>query len=301
MIPRATEVPLRKQSILPYVAAFAALFALATPNASAARIYGYTAGNQIVTFDSATPGTINSTVSVTGLIGGDTVSAIDIRPANGVLYALNGTGTRIYTINLISGVATQVGTDGLFALTGSGFGMDFNPTVDRIRLTSAASEQNLRVHPDTGALVSTDTPLAYAAGDANAGANPNIAGVAYTNNFAGAVTTTLYGIDANLDVLVTINPPNNGQLNTVGALGINFAGDIGFDITPGGQAFASSGAGGSSLYSINLATGSATLVGAIGNGQLALRGLAADAGVPEPGTLALMGIGLAVLIGVRRR
>jgi hypothetical protein len=126
-------------------------------------------------------------------------------------------------------------------LDGNSFGFDFNPTVDRIRVVSNAG-QNLRLNPDTGQIVDSDpnTPgvqsdsdLAYATGDSNQGQSPNVVGSAYTNNVAGATTTTLYGIDSALDILVTQNPPNNGTLNTVGALGVNATGVVGFDVRPG--------------------------------------------------------------------
>ena len=63
--------------------------------------------------------------------------------------------------------------------------------------------QNLRLNPNNGAVAGVDTALAFAAGDANAGQNPNLVGSAYTNNFAGSTSTTLYGIDSNRDALVT--------------------------------------------------------------------------------------------------
>ena len=70
--------------------------------------------------------------------------------------------------------------------------------------------------------------------------------------------------------------PNAGALTTVGALGIvPDAADIGFDITPAGLAYALVQiAGVPRLYTINLSTGAATLVGTLGPGTVALRGLA---------------------------
>ena len=53
-----------------------------------------------------------------------------------------------------------------------------------------------------------------------AGCSPNVTASAYTNNFAGATTTTLYGIDTNLDILVT-QGNNTGTLGTIGPLGVN--------------------------------------------------------------------------------
>ena len=76
-------------------------------------------------------------------------------------------------------------------LSGGRFGFDFNPTVDRIRVTSDA-EQNIRLHPDTGAVAGVDTNLQFALTDVHARADPNVVASAYTNNFVGAGATVLY-------------------------------------------------------------------------------------------------------------
>ena len=266
--------------------------------ASALAVYGVTTGNSLVRFDSATPGTINSTVAVTGL-NGATFRGIDFRPVDGLLYGVSS-DSRLYTINLSSGAATAIGAPGAFALSGNSFGFDFNPVPDRIRVTSDA-DQNLRLNPNDGTLTATDGTLAYAAGVAN----PNIVGSAYTNSFPGATTTTLYGIDSDLNILVTQAPPNNGTLNTVGALNFDTTDLVGFDIFFfGNQAFASLGTGTglnavSSLFSINLTTGAATRIGAIGNG-LAIAGIAIQQ-VPEPGTVTLLAAALLGSLAVRAR
>lgn len=236
-------------------------------------LFAVTSGNRLINFNGATPGALNSNVAITGLQSGESIVAIDFRPRTGQLIALGST-SRIYILNPKTGAATQIGS-GQFspALSGSSFGFDFNPTVDRIRVVSDG-DQNLRLNPDTGAVAGTDTALAFATGDANASADPNVVGAAYTNNFAGATSTTLYGIDSNLDALIRIGSaggsptsPNTGQLSTIGSLGVNTTSQVGFDIGAGDTAYASlttSGSGTSSLYSINLATGAATLIDAIG-------------------------------------
>lgn len=240
-------------------------------------VYAVTAGNNLISFNTITPGAILRTVPITGLAQGETISGIDFRPRTGQLYGVSS-ASRVYTINSSTGVATAVGVAFTPALNGTRFGVDFNPVPDRIRLVSDA-EQNLRLNPDTGAVAATDTTLAFATGDANANANPNIAGVAYTNSFNAATTTTLYGIDSNLDALVrqgspggSPTSPNTGQLFTVGALGVNTTDQVGFDIAaPGDVALASlttQGATTSTLYSINLTTGAATVVGAIGGTEI---------------------------------
>lgn len=269
-------------------------------HASAAVVYGLTSSNALVMFDSATPGTIIGSVSVSGLSNGQVIRGIDFRPADGSLYGVSS-DSRLYAINTATGAATSVGAAGQFTLDGSAFGFDFNPTVDRIRVTSN-TDQNLRLNPNNGALGATDGTLAYAPGDVNAGANPNIVGSAYTNSFNGALTTTLYNIDSVLDVLVTQNPPNVGTLNTVGSLGFNTNDNVGFDIIPfSNTALASlTGAGGlSGLYNINLGSGAATSIGAIGSG-LTIVDIAVQQ-VPEPETMALMAIGIFGLLAGRRR
>ena len=237
-------------------------------------IYGVTTANLLISFNSTAPGTVLSSVAITGLQGGETILGIDFRPVTRQLYGLGST-SRLYTINLATGAATVVGAQFTTLLTGTAFGFDFNPTVDRIRVTSD-SNQNLRLNPNTGDVI-IDTNLAYAAGDPNVGVDPNIVGSAYTNNFVGAIATTLYDIDSNLDILVTQNPPNNGTLNTVGPLGFNTSDLLGFDISRvSSTAFASltaPAAATSGLFTINLTSGAATLVGTIGGG-VTIRGIA---------------------------
>ena len=162
------------------------IFAIGISTANAATLYGVSTANQLVRFDSATPGTVTTVGTISGLQAGENVLAIDFRPANGQLYGL-GSSSRLYTINTVNAAGMAVGAAGAFTLTGTDFGFDFNPTVDRIRVVSNTG-QNLRLNPDTGAIAATDTPL-------NPG-TPTVSAAAYTNNFSGATTTTLYVIDS---------------------------------------------------------------------------------------------------------
>lgn len=242
-------------------------------NAYAIPIFGVTTANELVRFDSSSPGSgVVNVATITGLQAGENILGIDIRPANGQLYAL-GSSSRIYIINPRTGVATAVGAAGVFTLMGTDFGFDFNPTVDRIRIVSNTG-QNLRVNPNDGTLTGTDTNL-------NPG-TPSVTATAYTNDFAGATTTTQYDIDTGTDQLFIQNPPNAGTLTLVGPLGVDASGVNGFDISSRGigsgvntnTAFAAlTVAGASGLYSINLQTGAATLVGNLPAGT-SLRGIA---------------------------
>ncbi|CAN5761989.1 DUF4394 domain-containing protein [soil metagenome] len=266
---------------------------------------GATPSQQIATFDSATPGTFGSNVTITGLMAGDRLVGIDRRPANGLIYGvgLNGTTGRIYTINATTGVATLVSTIGV-QVNGTNFGVDFNPTVDRLRLVSNL-DQNLRINVDTGATL-VDGNLAYAAGDTNQGANPNITAVAYSNNFGGAGTTILRDVDSSLDIVAIQNPPNDGTLNTALAFGFNATEIAAYDISglTGTPYFAFVDASGSfsNLYFFSME--GLTLIGRVGNvNGFLVDGLAAPIGapIPEPMTMLLLGTGLAgVAARVRR-
>jgi hypothetical protein len=243
-------------------ASLAATAAPASAAAGGALVYGLTTDNRIVTFRAQTPGTASAGVSVAGLQAAEDLLAIDVRPATGQLYALGST-SRLYVVNPTTGAATQVGS-GPFtpALSGTSFGFAFNPMVDRIRVVSDA-DQNFRLNPSTGATAGTDTALQYAGGDPNFGGNPGVVAAGYTNSFSGATSTTLYDIDVTDDALVTQNPPNNGTLNTVGSLGVDAQSPSGLDIDGAtGTAYAVlTTAGAPAFWTINLATGAATLVG----------------------------------------
>ncbi len=243
------------------------------------RIVGLQPGNTLITFAPDAPGTVLSTVAVTGLQAGDQLVGIDYRPAENTLYGMGNQST-LYTINLATGQATLFPP--AFVVVGIGFGFDFNPTVDRIRITTTQTD-NIRVNPNNGALAAVDTNLAYAAGDPNFGTAPTVCGSAYSNNFPGAATTTLYDIDETTDALVIQNPPNGGLLNTVGPLGFNTDQRVGFDIDVAGTAFASltpNAGPTSTLFTVNLATGQATAVGTIGGGAPLVGLTVAPAGTP---------------------
>lgn len=185
--------------------------------------YALTDANELVQFNTGKPLYEMGSVTITGLPANEKIIAIDFRPATGQLYGL-GNSSRLFLINPENGRSSMINpTPFSPAINGEIAGFDFNPTVDRIRLVTNTG-QNLRLHPETGAVVAMD-------GQLNPG-TPSVSGVAYTNNFAGATTTLLYDIDAGTDKLYIQNPPNNGGLVEVGSLGIMATGEAGFDIAP---------------------------------------------------------------------
>lgn len=262
--------------------------ALGTTQTHAQTAYGVSANGTLVRFDVTTPGLVTSIGNL-----GFTPEGIDFRPSTSTLFAIDigPVTSRLFTIDVSSGAATGIG--GGFSSVGSvggisydltggqSFGFDFNPKTlqadgsIRIRLTGSGGV-NLRLNSDTGGIAAVDGLLDYPAADPNGAAVPRVTASAYINNVAQAGgATTLFDLDSARDALVTQNPPNAGQLNTLaggGLLGVNFAEIAGFDVLtvpPSGMNFAFAALQlenerAQKLYSIDLTTGAASLVGAIG-------------------------------------
>jgi len=238
------------------------------PAMTAGDVFALTASNRLISFNRNAPGTVRTTVAVTGLQSGENLIGIDFRPTNGLLYAVGSSG-RIYTLDTASGAATLKATlaadaadttTPFTALAGTEFGLDFNPVADRLRIVSNTG-QSLRINVDNGA-TTTD-------GSINGGAaNASITASAYTNAFAGTASTTLYALDTANDTLYVQNPPNEGTLSLPVALGVDAGAANGMDIDARtNMAYAVLTVGGArNLYTINLAatTNPATAVGAVG-------------------------------------
>jgi len=241
------------------------------PGVTSGDTYGVTSTGRLVTFDRAAPA-LDTAIAITGLQANETVVGLDIRAGGttpGEIYALGSTG-RLYTVDKTTGVATLKATlaadpadttDAFTALSGTEFGVDFNPVTDRLRVVSDTG-QNLRIDADTGATI-TDSPLANG-GSTRAG----VSGAAYSNAFSAACRTTLYYIDATTDQLLTTADPNGGAVTAVGTLGVDTTAVGDFEIataadgTNNGYAVLMVG-GAPTSYQIDLTTGAATSIGAV--------------------------------------
>ena len=251
----------------------------ATPAVLTGQLVYAVANGNLISFDSNNPGVIRSAVNFGGGIGaGQTVVGTDFRSATGQLFALGynpalafpAANAQLYTVNLTTGGLTAVGAllplDLGTALNGIGF--DFNPTVDRIRVT-AINRANYRLNPNGTNVVITDSPLT---------AGPVISASAYTNNQSPGTGTALYAYDATNTQLYDQNPPNAGTLvakpNPSGIAAPATPAGADFDIfnapnSATNTAFLAVNPGASnvdSFYEINLSTGVATLKGQIGQG-----------------------------------
>jgi hypothetical protein len=224
-------------------------FAGQTPGGSLGglEIVGLTDDQTLVCIPERKPAISATIGAVSGLLGDVRLVGIDFRPATGELYALGNDGG-VYTIDVASGEAkfqTQIDKK----LSGTSFGIDFNPTVDLLRIVSDTG-QNLAANVVTGATT------------------------VYTNNDLSAVTaTTLFDINTVTDRVVIQAPPGNGTLNPTGNLRVDAGTDAGFDIysalrdgvTFEVKPFAALTVGGQAgLYTLDLLTGAASLRGAFG-------------------------------------
>jgi Domain of unknown function (DUF4394) len=265
-----------RRLLLGVVTAAAVACAAATP-ARADRAFGILPGNQLITFDTASPTAVTQ-LAITGLGANQTVRGIDARISNGQLYVVTvTTGSAAnsvvftYTVNPDTGAASFVGQTAA-ALAGAAdvpTGWDVNSTAsDRTRYVNT-NDENARINLDNGALAANDVDLTPAA-------TSTIIAAAYATN-------TLYLIDRNDSVLArqggvgAVPSANGGVVTDLAPLGftLNAANDGGFDISPTGELFAALTNAADNLtrlYSFT-AAGEAVSVGLIGNGLTEVRSL----------------------------
>jgi hypothetical protein len=289
------------------VALSIAMSTLAAP-AAGQTVYGLVGSERIVTFNAADPGAITSNRPITGLGAGETLLGIDFRPLDNLIYTVSSS-SNVYrlTPGADSFVATLTGALQTFpfpgspvALAGSNFGIDFAGG-DRIRLVSDL-DQRLRINPLNGG--TAIDPLATD----GTGATPyDLIGIAQTSSFAGSTTSAPYAIDGLTSSLVRGQQIGSAYFNTslsgvvFDPLGLSLTSQsqVGFDILYAGGVNSAYLSFDDGFYDVDLETGRAALIGAIGVGNV--RGITLAA-VPEPTTWALMLVGFgAVGLALRRR
>jgi hypothetical protein len=246
-----------RMKVLVLTGAVVASSAAATGAQAAGWIIGLVDGKSIVTIDPAS----RKVASKVDVKGSGPLVGIDVRPADGMLYGVAGDGT-IVTIDPKSGQATMKSKMSEMLKPGVGASVDFNPAADRLRVMGSDGT-SLRVNVDDGK-ATVDGSHKYKDGDANAGKAPKVVAGAYTNSWKGTKATALYNIDAATGALVMQAPPNDGVLNTVGSLGMPVSGPVAFNIVSTGEDKNDAWlVAGGALYSVDLKTGKASLVGRI--------------------------------------
>lgn len=259
---------------------------LMTTSANAATIVGVDENNNLVTFNSSTPESFDTSTQITGTSA--TFLALDYRDSNGLLYGL-ADDLRVYTINAMTGLATAV--TGVLDVVGSNFGFDFNTVVDAIRVVGNLDD-NYVVNVEAGTATQF-TDVAYGPGDVNAGQDPQVTGNAYLHG-----TPNQFAIGTNTDSLV-MQANNAGTLTTVGSLGLDVGPRVGFDIDFDGTAYLSDV---DTFHTVNLQTGAATLIGNLERPVFGIAVMPASAGaVPEPATWLMMILGFGFIGGAVRQ
>lgn len=292
----ATSIP-HPMKTLPAFGLFSAALLGSASMAQAVIVYGVTATNTLVSFDTATP----ANVTPIGIISAPNIVDLDFSPVNGLLYAFNAAGMG-FQVSLTTGVATQVITPSS-AFDGSVTDADFNPQADRVRIyTNGTATENYRLTPDASAFNNANLTAGAVTPDGQfSDATAVLVGSAYTNNFDGATSTSLFSIDTTGDRLVVHSGP--AAFNTIGTVGTNLGiqggvgSNVGFDIGQNGIAYLSND---QALFTVDLGTGVATSIGTVGAAGTGLRSIAVQA-VPEPSTAALATLGVLGVLARRRR
>ena len=246
----------------------AALTAFTLPALAQAETIAALGDNGVLMHIDSATGKVGKTVEIKGLPA--PVAGIDIRPADGLLYALAADGT-VATVDATTGQATvKIKLEKMVA-SGVAVSVDFNPVADRMRIIGLDGT-NLRANVDDGK-VATDKPLVFADTDASKGKTAAVIAAAYTNSAKGSKETALFDLDAT-GAFLKQAPPNDGVLNSVGTTGVAFA-TIAFDIVTD-AAGTNTGwlVADGNLYKVDLASGKAGPAVKISGGSGGIRDIA---------------------------
>lgn len=193
--------------------------------------------------------------------------------------AANGNDS-LYTINYTTGVATLVGA--------------FNPGHD-VTLPGIEFDDSTGALYMTSALAGTFYNVNKSTGQATLSGTHGITGstsMGYHSN-----SDVMYAINTSTDSLYTLNRAN-GAMTLIGAMaGTILPNSLAFNHDTNIMYMTDTST--DSLYTLNLATGAPTLIGSTGVGNL--QGMVYINPVPEPGTIAVLGLGVLALAIRKRR
>lgn len=196
---------------------------LTTAPALAETAVGLTGDRTLVMIDTAS-GAVTGTVDVQGVTR---LLGIDWRPGNMTLVGVTD-AQAIVTIDAMTGATTPVSQmNVMLPVADSSAVVDVNPAADRLRFMSGTV--NHRVNMETGE-VTVDGALAFVPEDMHAGKAPMIVAAAYINSFGKPEKTAMYDIDSTISALIQQVAPNDGTLKSIGKLGVELTGPVGFDV-----------------------------------------------------------------------
>ena len=272
------------------VAALLATAALVGCNSKDYTAVALTSTGNIIEFATNKPTDITNSATVNGLTGSDTLVQIAYLPAATTSTA----ATQLYGVTsqneicLVDPLTATVSTC-TAAFIGdrlSNVSSSFDPTSSTLRVIANDAAQsgghfNALIYPSSGTLVPTQQSNTLSYSDGTSG-TPQINAIGYNNAIANATSTTLYALDVNNQSLDQIGDSNagnassvtSGGVKTIGPTDVSFTANVGFAIAPqDGTAYAVLG-NAASLYTIDLGTGLATLVGEVHNADYTLISLA---------------------------
>ena len=252
-------------------------------------------GTNLVRFNTATPGTSTTVaLDLASVVAGETIvgdrlpsadrrssmlSAVNATANTGTLYLVDPQNGAVSLAAAGTASAITFAGDGLPGPGDAGYGMDFNPTVDRIRITTDTG-LNFRINPTTGLPAAATTD-----GDINGhppGVHRRFRHRLHEQLRPIAVRRRDHALHAGFHQQHAVHPEsaNNGTQTsgcavTLGGSPLDFTSVNGFDIPAGvsvttsntvasGFGYAALTVGGvGNLYQIDLATGAATNLGAL--------------------------------------
>ena len=227
-----------------------------------------------MSFSSTAPQKACTSVQLSGQQSGETILSVDVRPADQNLYALGSMG-RLYNLDAGTGALTLKGTliagggvnDPYVGIEGTEHGVDFNPANDLLRIVgdNGFNARVLNLDAVGGTTVTTDPDL-------NPAGTTSMGAAAYANGVAGTNISTFFMIDSTNNALYSLGGLTGAVTQVGTTLGLGDVSAVGgFDIygtNNRGIAALSVGAEtGSTLYNVQLNTGVATAIGAIGTGE----------------------------------
>ena len=251
--------------------AIAALASVLLGGVAQAQTVAALVGDDTIAMVDVGAGKVGKTMKIAGA---GKIVGIDVRPADGMLYALSTDGG-VYTVDATGKAMLKSKLEKSLAAGVMGT-VDFNPAADRLRIIGSDGT-NLRANVDDGK-VTVDGMLAFNEGDMHKGETPKIVAGAYTNSMKGAKETTLYDVDATIGALVKQAPPNDGKLSAVGKFGIQ-AKSYALDIVTTGDKNEAYLMADDTLYSVSLETGKATMIKKIAGVTGAVRDIAVMPGM----------------------
>jgi DNA-binding beta-propeller fold protein YncE len=253
-----------------------AVFGLTGRTATAQVMYAIDSSRALFTVDIAT-GAKTQIGTVSANAG--TAAGLAYDPISQIMYLSSSTNDSLYSLNLTTFEATLIGAYGPTVVM---HGLEFDTSTGTLYGASSTPNELYSINTTTGAATSIGS--------------------------IGLTSFVNLGYDSDNDVMYATNSGTDSFYSINRATGaVTLIGPLNGPTNPNGLAFNSDNGilylvdnSTDSFYSINLGTGAANLIGAMGTGNLL--GLAyVPNPIPEPTSLALVGLGAAAVWMRRRR